>query len=81
MPARIPARKKQVSYWILHFIIFAVVMAILWYICYHGTSGFVYPWPIWINLAWGLSVIAHACLIWANHDDPKLTEWERQAAN
>jgi hypothetical protein len=33
MPKKLPATGKQVRGWFLHLIVFAVVNAILWYIC------------------------------------------------
>lgn len=81
MPKKLPATGKQVRGWFLHLVVFAIVNAILWYMCYAGTTGWVYPWPIWITSAWGLLVIGHACMVWANYEDKGLEEWKRQAAN
>lgn len=81
MPKKIPAAGKQVRNWGLHLVIFLVVNAILWYVCFHGKTGFVYPWPAWITAAWGLTIIAHACLVWGNYEDRGFNEWSRQAQN
>jgi hypothetical protein len=81
MPKKLPATGKQVRGWFLHLIVFAVVNAILWYICYKGATGWVYPWPSWITAAWGLTVIGHACLVWGNYEDKGHEEWKRQASN
>lgn len=81
MPKKLPATGKQVRGWFLHLIVFAVVNAALWYICYAGAKGWVYPWPSWITAAWGLTVIGHACLVWGNYEDKGHQEWKRQASN
>ena len=81
MPKKIPVVRKQVSYWILHFIVFLIVNAILWYVCFHGKVGFVYPWPAWINAAWGLWVIGHACIVWASYEDTGYNRWLRESKN
>jgi hypothetical protein len=81
MPNKLPATGKKVSGWFIHLVIFAIVNAFLWYICYHGKIGWVYPWPSWITAAWGLTIVAHACLVWANYEDKYHDEWTRQANN
>lgn len=81
MPKKIPASKKQVSGWLIHLVIFAIVNAVLWYICYNGKEGWVYPWPAWITAAWALMVVGHACMIWSDYEDKGMDEWKRQAAN
>lgn len=81
MPKRIPATKKEVKGWFLHLLVFIVVNAILWYITYAGTHGFVYPWPIWITSAWLLGVVGHASIVWATHEDKAHDEWWRQVRN
>jgi len=69
MPKKITPSKKAVSTWIIHFVIFAVGVFLMWFFTYHGTEGFVYPWPIWVSCAWLLAIIAHGCLVWANYED------------
>lgn len=81
MPAKIPPTKKDVRAWFLHLIIFLVVNAILWVVCFSGKEGWVYPWPAWITAAWSLLVIGHASLVWANHEDKAYDEWKRQTVN
>jgi hypothetical protein len=81
MPKKIPATGKQVRGWFLHLVVFLIVNAILWYICYAGKEGWQYPWPIWITSAWGLLVVGHACMIWANYSDHAYEEWVRQTKN
>lgn len=81
MPKKIPSTRKQVSGWVIHLLVFLVVNAILWYICFHGKTGFVYPWPAWITAAWALMVIGHACLVWGSYEDAGYDEWQRQAEN
>ncbi len=81
MPKKLPTTGKQVRGWFLHLLLFAVVNAVLWYICYAGKEGWVYPWPIWITSAWGLLIIGHACTVWADYEDKGLDDWKRQAAN
>lgn len=78
MPKKLPTSKKQVSMWLLHVVIFAIVNAILWYICYAGKEGWQYPWPSWITAAWFLLVVGHACMIWANYEDKGYDEWREQ---
>jgi hypothetical protein len=81
MPQKLPTTGKQVRGWFLHLVVFAIVNIILWYICYKGATGWVYPWPIWITSAWGLLIIGHACMIWANYDDKNYKEWQEQVNN
>ena len=81
MPKKLAATKKQGSFWFLHLLVFIIVNAGLWYVCYAGAEGWVYPWRIWITSAWALLVVGHACMIWANYDDPNYDEWKRQVAN
>lgn len=81
MPKRIPATKKSISRWIIHLVIFLVVNAALWFICFNGKEGWVYPWPIWITAAWGLTMIAHASVVWASHEDRAHDEFHRQTLN
>lgn len=81
MPKKIPATKKQGMMWLLHLVVFAAVNGFLWYLCYAGKEGWQYPWPIWITSAWGLLVVGHACMIWANYEDKGLDDWNRQVAN
>ena len=81
MPKRIPPTKKAVSGWFLHLVIYLVGITILWFICFHGKEGWVYPWPAWITAAWGLAVISHACMVWASHQDKAFDEFRRQTLN
>ncbi len=81
MPKKLPATGKKVRGWFMHLIVFGIVNAILWYICYKGATSWVYPWPSWITAAWGLTIVAHACLVWANYEDKNHEEWTRQANN
>lgn len=81
MPARIKHTKKQVSYFVLHLIVFLVVNAILWLITYSGKEGWVYPWPAWVTATWALMVVGHACMIWANYEDRGMDEFNRQINN
>jgi fatty acid desaturase len=81
MPKKIKATKKQGVNWAIHLIIFILVNAVLWYICYAGKEGWQYPWPLWITSAWGLLVIGHACMIWSNYEDKGMDEWIRQVNN
>lgn len=81
MPKKIPHTKKAVRNWMLHLLVFLVGNAILWYICYAGAEGWVYPWPAWITAAWGLTVVGHACLVWSNYEDKYYQEWVEQTKN
>lgn len=78
MPKKIAPTKKAVRGWFLHLVVFLIINAILWFICFSGKEGWVYPWPAWITAAWGLLVIGHASLNWAHHEDEAYDEWKRQ---
>ena len=69
MPKKIKATKKGVRGWFIHLLIFIIGVTLMWYFCYHGKDGWVYPWPSWFTAAWSLTVIAHACLVWSNYSD------------
>ena len=81
MPKRKAATKKGITGWVIHLIIFAVGIFLMWFFTYHGKTGWVYPWPSWITAAWGLAVIAHACLVWSNYEDKSYDEFHRQTLN
>lgn len=81
MPKKLPVIRKQVGWWFIHFIVFLVVNAILWYVCFHGKIGFVYPWPIWITAAWFLWLVGHACIVWSSYDDRFFNTWKEQTNN
>ena len=81
MPKKIKHTGKQVSMFFAHVVIFAIVNAILWYVCYSGATGWVYPWPAWITASWALCVIGHACTIWSNYEDRGMDIFNQQTQN
>lgn len=81
MPKKLAATKKGVRGWFIHLLIFIIGIFSLWYICYHGKDGWVYPWPAWITAAWGLAMVSHACLVWSSYEDKSYNEWHEQTLN
>jgi hypothetical protein len=81
MPTKIPATKKGVRGWFLHLVIFIIGVTFFWVLCYYGKTEWTYPWPVWIDLAWSLALIGHACLIWGSFADKSYDEWRRQTQN
>lgn len=81
MPQKIKPTGKQKQIFVIHTIVFAIVTALTWYICYKGAEGWVYPWPAWTTAAWGLSLIGHFCSVFFNYEDPYYLEHKRQEAN
>lgn len=81
MPRKIEPTSKKKSRWMIHFVIYLIGVALMWFFTYHGKEGFVYPWPAWITAAWGLAVVAHASTVWSNYVDKSYDEFHRQNAN
>lgn len=81
MPNKVKPTAKQKQMFFLHVIVFAVVTAITWFICYSAKEGWVYPWPAWTTAAWGLGLIGHWCAVYTSYEDPGMEEYKRQEVN
>ncbi len=74
----IPSAKEK-SRFFVHLIIFLVASVVMLLTYDMGATQWVYPWPAWIIAAWGLVVLAHACLTFYSYEDPELDEFNRMS--
>lgn len=78
--ANIMSDKKTIgtskTWLIIHAIVYAIIMIILWSIYAHqdvGVFGNMYPWPAWFTTALGIVLLGHLCNVVfdsnRNHED------------
>ncbi len=79
MPTKIIPSAKEKSRFFVHLAIFLIASAIMLLTYKGGSDVWTYPWPAWIIAAWGLTVFAHACLVFWSYEDPELDEFNRMS--
>ncbi len=79
MPKRIIPTAKQKSNFFIHAAIFVIASAIMLLTYDRGATEWKYPWPAWIVAAWGLTLLAHWCLVFSSYEDPGLDEFNRMS--
>lgn len=82
MSERIKPTAKQKSKLVLHFIIYAIACAIMFYVHHkQGEKEWAYPWHAWIIAAWSLSLLGHFCSVFFSYEDSGNQEYQRQLHN
>lgn len=82
MSTKIKPTGKQKSTLMLHFVVFLIATAVMFFIHHkQGEKEWAYPWHAWIIAAWGLSLIGHYCAVYFNYEDKATDEYKRQLHN
>jgi len=81
MARKIQPTSKQKRMFIIHVIVFAIAVVLMWTTYDKGVKGWAYPWPAWITAAWGLGIIGHWCSLYTSFEDPGMDEYIRQSHN
>ena len=81
MPKRIQPTGRQKSIFLLHLVVYAIAVVVMWTTYDKGVVGWAYPWPAWITAAWGLAIVGHACQVFRSYEDKGYMEYHRQAEN
>jgi hypothetical protein len=69
---------KNISMFLLHAAVFAVVTAITWLMYDPHNGHWAYPWPAWTTAAWALLLLGHFCVTFINWEDPNYDLYRRQ---
>jgi len=76
MPKRIKPTGRQKMWLLIHFIVFAIGVIIMWTTYDKGVKGWAYPWPAWITAAWGLWLLGHVCILFTSYEDKYLDKYK-----
>ncbi len=79
MSKKIIPSAKQKKNFLIHAVVFLIATIIMLLTYKGGSSEWVYPWPAWIIAAWGLTLFAHACLVFYSYEDKNLDEFNRMS--
>jgi hypothetical protein len=80
--AKIPPTARQKKILMIHAAVFVVLNIILWLPwIFKKTSGFMYPWPIWLTSAWALSLIGHWAALYTRYEDAGMDKYRHDAIN
>ncbi|OIN57589.1 2TM domain-containing protein [Arsenicibacter rosenii] len=65
----------------MHLRTYVIVLAGLWAIwlvtsLFFNKSGFIYPWPIWATLGWGIGLASHYFSVYHGGDEKSMIERE-----
>jgi len=79
MSEKIKPTAKQKSALMLHFVIFAIATAVMFFIHHkQGEKEWAYPWHAWIIAAWSLSFLGHFCTVFFSFDDRGEKDYRKQ---
>jgi hypothetical protein len=78
MTKRIPASGSQKMMVLIHMIVYAIAVVIMWTTYDKGHTRWTYPWPAWITAAWGLGLIGHLCIVFRSYEDKGLKTYQDQ---
>jgi len=66
---------------LIHIIIYAIAVVIMWTTYDKGQTHWTYPWPAWITAAWGLAVLGHLCIVFRTYEDKGMKTYRDQATS
>lgn len=78
MPKRIKPTKRQISFLLLHMVVFAIGVTIMWLTYDKGVKGWAYPWPAWVTAAWAMWLTGHICVTFTSYEDKGLKQYRHE---
>jgi len=78
MSQKIKPSGSRKRIFVIHVLVFVAANLLMWLTYDKGADSWVYPWPAWITAAWSLSLLGHACALFASYEDRGMDTYQQQ---